>query len=225
MTARKNAIAAIAAQKVESKENYLEHAGEDIYGSYVFHENAQRQYLAKAVFKKLRRTIEGHEPFDVAIADAVAQGVKEWAMAHGATHYTHWFVPMTGATRREARLLLESRWRRSDPLRIFRQGPSAGRARRELFPLGRHPCHLRGTWLYRMGRHLAHFPPGRTQRRDPHDPDRVRIVHGRGPRSQDPAAPFPGSPRKAGPARPALVRQHHIQAECSPTSGLNRNTS
>ena len=98
MTARKNAIAAIAAQKVESRENYLEHAGESIYGSYVFHENAQRQYLAKAVFKKLRRTIEGTEPFDPAIADAVAQGVKEWAMAHGATHYTHWFMPMTGST-------------------------------------------------------------------------------------------------------------------------------
>jgi len=55
-----------------------EYAGEDIYGEYVFGETAQRQYLAKPVFKKLRRTIEGHEPFDPAIADAVAQGVKEW---------------------------------------------------------------------------------------------------------------------------------------------------
>ena len=98
MTARQKAIAAISSHKVTSTQNYLEHAGEDIYGSYVFHEAAQRQFLAKAVFKKLRRTIEGVEPFDPAIADAVAQGVKEWAMAHGATHYTHWFVPMTGAT-------------------------------------------------------------------------------------------------------------------------------
>ena len=98
MTARQKAIEAISSHKVTSTQNYLEHAGEDIYGSYVFHEAAQRQFLAKAVFKKLRRTIEGIEPFDPAIADAVAQGVKEWAMAHGATHYTHWFVPMTGAT-------------------------------------------------------------------------------------------------------------------------------
>ena len=98
MTARKQAIEAIAELKVASKENYLEHAGEDIYGSYVFGEEAQRQFLAKSVFKKLRRTIAGLEPFDPAIADAVAQGVKEWAMAHGATHYTHWFVPMTGST-------------------------------------------------------------------------------------------------------------------------------
>jgi glutamine synthetase len=98
MTARQKAIEAIAKHKVASTQNCLEHAGVDIYGQYVFGEAAQRQYLAKPVFKKLRRTIEGLEPFDPAIADAVAQGVKEWAMAHGASHYTHWFVPMTGGS-------------------------------------------------------------------------------------------------------------------------------
>jgi len=98
MTARSTAIAAIASHKVGSTQNYLEHAGQAIYGQYVFGEDAQREYLAKPIFKKLRRTIEGHEPFDPAIVDAVAHSVKEWAMAKGATHYTHWFVPMTGAT-------------------------------------------------------------------------------------------------------------------------------
>ena len=98
MTARQKAIEAISRHKVASTQNYLENAGEDIYGEYVFGEAAQRQYLAKPAFKRLRRTIEGLEPFDPAIADAVAHGVKEWAMAHGATHYTHWFVPMTGGS-------------------------------------------------------------------------------------------------------------------------------
>ncbi len=98
MSARTAAIASIANHTVASTENYLEHAGEDIYGEYVFHEAAQREYLAKPIFRRLRRTIEGLEPFDPVIADAVAHGVKEWAMAHGATHYTHWFVPMTGST-------------------------------------------------------------------------------------------------------------------------------
>ncbi len=98
MTARADAIAAIAAHKVASTQNYLDHAGQAIYGQYVFGEDAQREYLAKPIFRKLRRTIEGHEPFDPAIVDAVAHGVKEWAMAKGATHYTHWFVPMTGST-------------------------------------------------------------------------------------------------------------------------------
>jgi glutamine synthetase len=98
MTARQSAIAAIAGHRVASTQKYLEHAGEAIYGQYVFHEEAQREYLAKPIFRKLRQTIDGHEPFDPGIVDAVAHGVKEWALAHGATHYTHWFVPMTGAT-------------------------------------------------------------------------------------------------------------------------------
>jgi glutamine synthetase len=98
MTARQEAIEAIASRSVASTQNYLEHAGEDIYGEYVFGEDAQREYLAKPVFKKLRRTIAGLEPFDPAIADAVAQGVKQWAAARGATHYTHWFVPLSGSS-------------------------------------------------------------------------------------------------------------------------------
>jgi len=98
MTARHKAIETISNHKVAATQNYLEHAGADIYGQYVFHEGAQRDYLAKPIFRRLRRTIEGLERFDPVIADAVAHGVKEWAMAHGATHYTHWFVPMTGST-------------------------------------------------------------------------------------------------------------------------------
>jgi glutamine synthetase len=98
LSARSLAISTIANHRVASTQNYMEHAGEEIYGSYVFGEEVQRQYLAKPIFKRLRRTIAGLEPFDPIIADAVAHGVKEWAMAHGATHYTHWFVPMTGST-------------------------------------------------------------------------------------------------------------------------------
>ena len=98
MTARSRAIEKIANLRVASTEEYLEFAGADIYGTYMFHEGAQRQYLAKPIFEKLRQTIDGHEPFDPAIVDAVAHGVKEWALAHGATHFTHWFVPMTGST-------------------------------------------------------------------------------------------------------------------------------
>ena len=98
MTARQKAIEAIASRQVASTQDYVERAGEEIYGEYVFGEDAQREYLAKPVFKKLRRTIAGLEPFDQAIADAVAQGVKQWAAAKGATHYTHWFVPLSGSS-------------------------------------------------------------------------------------------------------------------------------
>jgi glutamine synthetase len=98
VSARQSAISAISNTRVAKNQDYLEHAGAQIYGQYVFGEAAQRQYLAKPIFAKLRRTIAGNEPFDPQIVDAVAHGVKEWALAHGATHYTHWFVPMTGST-------------------------------------------------------------------------------------------------------------------------------
>ena len=98
MTARTTALAEIAAHKVAPTQDYTAQAGEEIYGQYVFHEVAQRQYLAKPIFLRLQRVIAGLEPFDPIIADAVAHGVKEWALAHGATHFTHWFVPMTGST-------------------------------------------------------------------------------------------------------------------------------
>jgi glutamine synthetase len=98
MTARPTAISEIARHRVAKTQDYLADAGADIYGQYVFDDRAQRQYLAKPIYQKLRQTIDGNEPFDTAIVDAVAHAVKEWALAHGATHYTHWFVPMTGST-------------------------------------------------------------------------------------------------------------------------------
>src|SRR6186713_3125022 len=98
MSARSTAIASIAAHRVGKTQDYLSDAGADIYGTYVFNDVVQRKYLAKETYQKLRQTIDGHEPFDTAIADSVAHAVKEWALSHGATHYTHWFVPMTGST-------------------------------------------------------------------------------------------------------------------------------
>ena len=98
MTARQTAITGIATHRPAKTQDYLESAGADIYGQYVFNDVAQRKYLAKETYQQLRRTIDGHEPFETAIADSVAHAVKEWALSHGATHYTHWFVPMTGST-------------------------------------------------------------------------------------------------------------------------------
>jgi glutamine synthetase len=98
MTARRRAIERIATHRVAQTQQYLEDAGADVFGRYVFNEAAQRRYLPKPIFSRLRRTIAGLEPFEPAIADAVAHAVKEWALSHGATHFTHWFVPMTGST-------------------------------------------------------------------------------------------------------------------------------
>src|SRR5438128_7961270 len=70
----------------------------DEFGSLTFNEETQRARLPKDVFRALRRSIAHGEPLDPSIADIVASALKDWAVEHGATHYTHWFQPMTGIT-------------------------------------------------------------------------------------------------------------------------------
>jgi glutamine synthetase len=68
------------------------------FGSLTFNEEVQRARLPKDVFRALRRAIAHAEAIDPSIADVVASALKDWAVEHGATHYTHWFQPMTGIT-------------------------------------------------------------------------------------------------------------------------------
>ena len=70
----------------------------EIFGSLVFNDAAMRERLPKGTYKALKKTIEEGKPLDLNIANVVAHAMKEWALEHGATHYTHWFQPMTGIT-------------------------------------------------------------------------------------------------------------------------------
>ncbi len=69
-----------------------------IFGSMVFGESAMRERLPKDVYRQLLRTIHDGRSLDPQIADTVANAMKDWALDHGATHFTHWFQPMTGIT-------------------------------------------------------------------------------------------------------------------------------
>ena len=77
------------------------------YGADVFSEKAIRACLAKTVAAKLIATMKEGKPLDPSIADAVAQGMKDWALKNGATHVTHWFQPMTGGTAEKHDAFLE----------------------------------------------------------------------------------------------------------------------
>jgi glutamine synthetase len=70
----------------------------DAFGSLVFNDAVQQARLPKPIYHALRRTVIHGEPLDLSAADAVAAAMKEWAVEHGATHYTHWFQPLTGIT-------------------------------------------------------------------------------------------------------------------------------
>jgi glutamine synthetase len=70
----------------------------DIYGSNVFNDSVMRQNLPKETYKSLRKTIEEQLPLDPQVAEVVASVMKDWAIAKGATHFTHWFQPLTSIT-------------------------------------------------------------------------------------------------------------------------------
>ncbi|MDE6294265.1 MAG: glutamine synthetase III, partial [Clostridiales bacterium] len=70
----------------------------ELFGSMVFNEQVMRERLPKDIFKALQNTIKTGKPISSDVADVVANAMKDWAIEKGATHYTHWFQPMTGVT-------------------------------------------------------------------------------------------------------------------------------
>ncbi len=81
----------------DGKESPGPHAFE-MFGSLVFNDQVQQQRLPAAVYRALRRTITHGESLDLSVADAIATAMKDWAVEHRASHYTHWFQPLTGIT-------------------------------------------------------------------------------------------------------------------------------
>src|SRR5579872_4869393 len=93
------AISAIRAwSEKEEKEPTRGTRATEIFGSLVFGDEGQQKRLSKSVYQALRRTIAHGEALDPTVADSVAAALKDWAVEHGATHYTHWFQPLTGVT-------------------------------------------------------------------------------------------------------------------------------
>lgn len=85
---------------VERNKKYMSEAFNvaDIFGEDVFNDSAMQERLPKKVYRDLKKTIEEGKELDLATADVIAHEMKEWAIEKGATHYTHWFQPLTGVT-------------------------------------------------------------------------------------------------------------------------------
>src|SRR5690349_5714795 len=96
---RQEAISSIASAKHQlNRVDFRKTHVKDLFGINVFNEEIQRQRLPKPIFKALQQTVKLGVPLDPSAADAVASAMKDWALEHGATHYTHLFQPMTGIT-------------------------------------------------------------------------------------------------------------------------------
>ena len=70
----------------------------DVFGEYVFNDTVMKERLPKKVYQELRKTIDEGAELHIEVADVVANAMKDWAIEMGATHYTHWFQPLTGVT-------------------------------------------------------------------------------------------------------------------------------
>ncbi len=83
----------------------------EYFGKYVFNKQKMYKYLPANVYNKMCDVIDNGAPFDRAIADAVAQGIKTWAIENGVTHYTHWFQPLTEGTAQKHDGFVEHDWK------------------------------------------------------------------------------------------------------------------
>lgn len=70
----------------------------EYFGCLVFDDRVMKANLSAKVYQSLKKTIDEGAKLDIGVANAVAAAMKDWAVAHGATHYTHWFQPLTGIT-------------------------------------------------------------------------------------------------------------------------------
>ena len=109
----------------------------DYFGSLVFDDRVMRARLPEKVYKSLKKTIDEGVSLDNQVANAVAEAMRDWAVEHGATHFTHWFQPLTGITAEKARQLHQPVAGRRRDHGIFRQGADSGRAGRVELPVGR----------------------------------------------------------------------------------------
>ena len=75
-----------------------------LFGSEVFNETVMKDRLPTATYKAFKNAVLKGEPLDLPIANIIANAMKDWALEHGATHFTHWFQPMTGITKASSRL-------------------------------------------------------------------------------------------------------------------------
>ena len=106
------------------------------YGADVFSEKAIRRYLPKPVAAKLIATMREGKPLDAAIADEVAAGMKDWALANGATHFTHWFQPLTGGTAEKHDAFLEPTGPATAVMRFSGKNLIGGETDASSFPSG-----------------------------------------------------------------------------------------
>lgn len=99
-----------------------------LFGSEVFNETVMKDRLPTATYKAFKNAVLKGEPLDLPIANIIANAMKDWALEHGATHFTHWFQPMTGITAEKHESFITPTADGACYYGFFGQGTGTGRA-------------------------------------------------------------------------------------------------
>ena len=200
-------------------------ADNQIFGYNVFTPAVQRQRLPKDVFRRLQQTLASGEPLDTTLADAVALAMKEWALERGATHYTHWFQPLTGSTAEKHDSFYTPTGEGTALAEFSGKELIQGEPDASSFPTGgiRATFEARGYTAWDPSSPGVH--PREPQRRGALHPHRVRVVDRRGARPQDPAAALDGRAVEVGDPRAAGCSATRARGACSRRSVPSRSTS
>ena len=139
------------------------------FAENVFSDAVQKETLPSDVYKALRATIEAGKTIDISIAGTVASAMKKWAVSKGATHYTHWFQPLTGLTAEKHESFLDLENGRAI-MRLTGKSLIVGEGDASSFPSDAH-----GARLYRVGSHFSRVRAGRNAVHTV----RIRLAYGR----------------------------------------------
>ena len=136
-----------------------------VFGANVFSPAVQRQRLPTDVFNRLQDTLARGEALDTSLADAVALAMKEWALERGATHYTHWFQPLTGSTAEKHDSFYAPTGEGTALAEFSGKELIQGEPDASSLPDRRHPRDVRGPRLHRLGPDQPGLHPREPQRR------------------------------------------------------------
>ena len=171
---RHDAVEAVTSYEIPDKD-FAEPLGQ-LFGKNVFDLSRMKSRLPKNVYNSVLATIEKGAPLDPSIADSVASAMRDWALENGASHYAHVFYPLTGLTAEKHDSFLEPDDERQLAGPVHRQDADPGRAGRLELPQRRHPQHVRGPRLHRLGRDQPGVHPGEPERQHPLHPDGVHLL-------------------------------------------------
>lgn len=132
----------------------------ELFGSDVFNEAVMKARLPKAIFKELMKVMHGNAELTLPIAEVVASTMKDWAVEKGATHYTHWFQPMTGITAEKHDSFISPVGDGTVIMEFSGKELIKGEPDASSFPLGRSSCYIRGKRIHSVGSDIIRICQG-----------------------------------------------------------------